>query len=80
MSKHHQSYQSPFAAMLTEQRFPFASQLAAKAHLDPSQVMFAYLQITANVPTTLAAVPRQKEIDRRFQQFLTDAAKPVTDD
>ncbi|WP_203640953.1 hypothetical protein [Levilactobacillus andaensis] len=74
MAKHHQPYQSPFAAMLTDQRYPFATKLATAAGLDPSQVMFAYLQITANVPETLAAVPKQKEIDRRFQAFLTDAA------
>ncbi|WP_143461602.1 hypothetical protein [Levilactobacillus enshiensis] len=73
MAKHHQAYQSPFAAMLTDQRYPFATKLATAAGLDPSQVMFAYLQITANVPETLAAIPKQKEIDRRFQAFLADA-------
>ncbi|MFC6289612.1 hypothetical protein [Levilactobacillus angrenensis] len=73
MSKHHQAYQSPFAKMLTDQRYPFASQLAIQAGLDPSQVMFAYLKISASVPNTLGETARQKEIDRRFQAFLTDA-------
>lgn len=73
MAKHHQAYQSPFAKMLTDQRYPFATQLAAQAGLDPSQVMFAYLKITAGVPETLTAEARLREVDRRFQSFLKDA-------
>lgn len=78
MTKHHQSYQSPFAAMLTGERFALATRLAAQYHLDEIQVMFAYLQITANVAEPGKAVmDRQREIDRRFQAFLDDAAKPI---
>lgn len=73
MAKHHQRYHSPYAAMLTEQRYALENQLADQTGLDPSQIMFGYLQITAAVPTTLPVLPRQKEIDRRFQAFLTDA-------
>ena len=43
MAKHHQRYHSPYAAMLTEQRYDFANQLADQTGLDPSQIMFGYL-------------------------------------
>ncbi|WP_203637533.1 hypothetical protein [Levilactobacillus wangkuiensis] len=75
MAKHHRAYQSPFAKMLTDQRYPFATALAAQAGLDPSQVMFAYLKITASVADSLGSEARLKEIDRRFQSFLTDASQ-----
>lgn len=73
MAKHHRPYQSPFAKMLTDQRYPFATQLAAQVGLDPSQVMFAYLKISASVADKLGEQARTREIDRRFQAFLTAA-------
>lgn len=33
MAKHHQRYHSPYAAMLTEQRYAFANQLADQTGL-----------------------------------------------
>ncbi|NLR08815.1 MULTISPECIES: hypothetical protein [Lactobacillaceae] len=79
MTKHQQAYHSPFAAMLTRDRFALATRLAAQYHLDESQVMFAYLQITAAVAESGKTVTaRQREIDRRFQAFLDDAATPKT--
>ncbi len=78
MTKHHQAYQSPYAAMLTPNRFDLALKLAAQYHLDASQIMFAYLEITANVAELAKNVTdRQKEIDERFQAFLEGAAKPL---
>jgi len=78
MTKHHQAYQSPYAAMLTPDRFDLALKLAAQYHLDASQIMFAYLEITANVVEPAKNVTdRQKEIDERFQAFLEGAAKPL---
>ncbi|HJE87053.1 hypothetical protein KB236_06810 [Levilactobacillus brevis] len=77
MTKHHQAYHSPYAAMLTNERFALATRLAAQYHLDESQVMFAYLQITATVAEPGKTVTaRQREIDRRFQAFLEDAGTP----
>lgn len=77
MAKHRRPYQSPFAPLLTDQRFAFATQLAQQAGIDPSQVLFAYLQLMATVATNgqTATVSQQQEIDRRFQQFLDDAAE-----
>lgn len=78
MTKHHHTYQSPYAAMLTPDRFDLALKLATQYHLDASQIMFAYLEITANVAEPGKGVTdRQKEIDQRFQAFLDDAAKPL---
>lgn len=75
MTKRHHPYQSPFAALLTDQRYAFATQLATTTGLDQSQVLFGYLQITATVAQGgQAATPtQQREIDRRFRQFLDDA-------
>ncbi|HIW71944.1 MAG TPA: hypothetical protein H9875_04875 [Candidatus Levilactobacillus faecigallinarum] len=79
MVKRHHPYQSPFAALLTADRFTFATQLATHYRMDTSQVLFAYLQITANVAAAgQAATPtQQREIDRWFQQFLNDAQTTI---
>ncbi|NLR32671.1 hypothetical protein [Levilactobacillus tujiorum] len=79
MTKHQRPYHSPFAAMLTGERFALATKLAAQYHLDESQVMFAYLQITAAVAEPGKAVmAQQPEIDRRFQAFLEGANQSET--
>lgn len=71
MAKHHRSYQSPFAPLLTADRYAFATQLATRYGKDQSEILFAYLKITAATQTLgLAEGPRQREIDRRFQAFL----------
>ncbi|MDT6981172.1 hypothetical protein [Levilactobacillus zymae] len=75
MAKRHRSYISPFAALLGAQRFELATQLAQQTGLDPSQVLFAYLQITASVAAMglSGETARQRTIDQRFQRFLDDA-------
>lgn len=71
MAKHRRPYQSPFAPLLTADRYAFATQLATRYGKDQSEILFAYLQITAATQALgLAEGPRQREIDRRFQAFL----------
>ncbi|QMU08133.1 hypothetical protein [Levilactobacillus suantsaii] len=75
MTKRHRTYESPFAPMMGPDRFQYASQLATKVGLDPSQILFAYLQITASVAALELSgeTARQRKIDQQFQQFLIDA-------
>jgi len=75
MTKRHHPYVSPFAALMTDERYAFATKLAAETGLDQGQLLFAYLQMTATVAQAgqTATPVQQREIDRRFQQFLTDA-------
>ncbi|KJW11744.1 hypothetical protein [Levilactobacillus spicheri] len=75
MTKRHHPYQSPNADLLTDQRYAFATRLAGETGLDQSQILFAYLQITATVASggQTATPTQQREVDRRFQQFLHDA-------
>ncbi|GEO68845.1 hypothetical protein [Levilactobacillus acidifarinae] len=75
MAKRHHAYVSPFAALMGAHRFEFATQLAQQTGLDPSQILFAYLQITASVAGMALSgeTARQRTIDQQFQQFLTDA-------
>lgn len=75
MAKRHHAYTSPFAALMGADRFDFATQLAQQTGLDPSQVLFAYLQITASVAGAGLSgdTARQRAIDQQFQRFLNDA-------
>jgi len=67
------AYQSPFAAMVTGDRYALATKLSQESGLDQSQVMYAYLQITATVSADSAIRESTPEIDRRFQALLTAA-------
>lgn len=75
MAKHHRDYTSPFAALRGADRFEFATQLARQTGLDPSQILFAYLKITAQVAGLQLSgeTARQKKVDQQFQHFLEDA-------
>ncbi|PWG00068.1 hypothetical protein [Levilactobacillus bambusae] len=76
MAKHKRRYQSPYAPLMTDQRFEFASQLAKQYRMDVSEVLMAYMQITASVAKAVSGTQkRQQEIDQRFTAFLTDAQK-----
>lgn len=71
MVKRHHEYQSPYAALLTNDRYAAATKLAQQTGKDQSQILFAYLQITAAVnQLNLGVTATLPEIDRRFHDFL----------
>ncbi|KRN03421.1 hypothetical protein FD13_GL000210 [Levilactobacillus senmaizukei DSM 21775 = NBRC 103853] len=59
--------------MLTDDRYALATKLAKESGLDQSQVMYAYLQVTATVAADQTIHEAEPEIDRRFQALLTAA-------
>lgn len=64
-----------YAFLLGPNRYDFAVQLAAKYHLDPSQVLFGYLQVVSEVtgsdqPGDLHDPKVTKVINDRFDRFL----------
>jgi len=74
MKKKHLKYQSPFEKMNGESRFELATKLANDFHLEPSQVLFAYLQTVTEVSENNQNDSRieklQPEIDAAFGQTL----------
>jgi hypothetical protein len=69
------SYQSPYAALNTDQRFATALKLATQYHLDVSEVMFTYLKVAEpelRQHPNAAGIPDkvQRRIDAQFEQTL----------
>lgn len=74
MAKHKQKYKSPYESFETKQRFEFASELAKQYHMDVSEILMAYMKITASVANNFSGkIKQQQEIDQRFTAFLNDA-------
>jgi len=64
-----------YSALLGPDRYDFAVRLATQYHLDPSQVLFGYLQVVSDVsgtdqPGDIHDPKLVKVINEQFDHFL----------
>ncbi|MFC6202101.1 hypothetical protein ACFP1L_09500 [Lactiplantibacillus nangangensis] len=64
-----------YSALLGPDRYDFAVRLATQYHLDPSQVLFGYLQVVSEVsdtdqPGDIHDPKLVKVINEQFDHFL----------
>jgi len=64
-----------YSTLLGPDRYDFAVQLAGQYHLDPSQVLFGYLQVVSDVsgsdqPGDLQDPKLKQVINEQFDHFL----------